>query len=75
MNYAEIEQELIEMGYDVCEANYKRVVFWYKDNLITFWIKKQWASGKGVQDGRGIENLFKQIKPKTECCPTCGRKY
>lgn len=71
----DIEQSLIDAGFDVISATTGVVTFWYNGNIITYYVKKQWASGKGIEDGRGWDNLWKQIKPSSvKCCPNCGYK-
>lgn len=62
LTFKEIERLLIDMEFDVVKADPKEVVFLYKGNNITFYIKKQWASGKGIKDGRGFDYLLKQLK-------------
>lgn len=62
--YDQIERILIEeLELDVISADPRAVMFWYKGNRIQFFMKKQWATGKGIQDGRGWDKLYRQIKP------------
>lgn len=42
----------------------KAIIFIYKGEAITFWPYSGWHSGKSIKDGRGFENLLKQIFPK-----------
>lgn len=63
MTQHEVENELIEMGFDVISSTKGTIQFWHNGNVITYYIKKQWATGKGINDGRGWDNLIKQIKP------------
>lgn len=37
----------------------------YKNNLITIYPYSGWFSGKGVKDGRGLDNLLKQLINET----------
>lgn len=39
----------------------RAVEFLYKGNTITFYPYSGWATGKGIKDGRGLQNLLKQI--------------
>lgn len=39
----------------------KLVEFMYKGEIIRFYPYSGWASGKSIKDGRGIENLLKQL--------------
>lgn len=61
----EVENAILDMGYDVLTVEKGSVSFLYKGNTIIYYLKKQWASGKGINDGRGWDNLVKQIKPLT----------
>lgn len=63
MTQQEIENELIEMGFDVISSTKGTIQFWHNGNVITYYVKKQWASGRGINDGRGWDNLLKNIKP------------
>ena len=40
----------------------KRIDFLYKSNSIRLYPYSGWHTGKGIKDGRGIENLLKQIR-------------
>lgn len=40
----------------------KCIKFWYKMHPVTFWYKKQWSTGKSIEDGRGLKHLLNQIK-------------
>jgi len=72
----EAEEILIDLGFDVSKNTNSVITFRYEGREITYFHKSQWASGKGIEDGRGWDNLIKQIAPetKTKCCPNCGFK-
>jgi len=57
-----MEQVLIDLGLDVISADKTVIVFWYKGNKIQYFIKSQWASGRGIEDGRGWDRLIKQLQ-------------
>lgn len=57
-----MQEQLIELGLDVISADNSTIKFWYNGNIIQYFPKKQWASGKGINDGRGWENLINQLK-------------
>lgn len=44
------------------ERGGKALYFYFKGAKITFWPYTGWASGKTIEDGRGIRNLLSQIK-------------
>jgi len=58
----QIEQTLIDLGCDIISLDKSMVKFWWKGNIIQYFFKKQWATGKGIDDGRGFENLIKQLQ-------------
>jgi hypothetical protein len=39
----------------------RAIEFLYKGNVISFYPYSGWAAGKGIKDGRGLQNLLKQI--------------
>lgn len=58
----EIEQILLDLNIDVISTDNNIIKFWYNSNIIIYYVKKQWATGKGITDGRGFNNLLKQLK-------------
>jgi hypothetical protein len=57
-------QRIEALGYEV-EVIGKSVRFEYKGSVVIFWPYTGWASGKAINDGRGINNLLKQIEVET----------
>lgn len=51
-----------ELGLVVVNIQKTFFQFEYKGNLITHYPYSGWHTGKGIKDGRGIENLLKQLK-------------
>ncbi len=39
------------------------IKFTFNGNTITYFPYTGWHTGKGIKDGRGIANLYKQLKP------------
>ena len=62
----DMENALIELGLDVIHADRQCIRFWLNGNEITYWVKKQWATGRGIEDGRGWKNLYNQLKELSE---------
>lgn len=56
---AEIERLGLKILY-VCDT---RIDFVFKGNKVQFWPYSGWHSGKSIKDGRGFENLLRQITP------------
>lgn len=40
----------------------KKIEFDYNGNLVTFFPYSGWHTGKGIKDGRGLQNLLMQLK-------------
>lgn len=57
---------LEEMGYEVHEYGGNMLEFKYKGNTIKFYPYSGWHSGKGIKDGRGFQNLIKQLEVEEE---------
>ena len=57
-------KKISELGF-ICEIDEgnKCIQFIYKGGLVRFFPHTGWATGKTIKDGRGINNLLKQIKP------------
>ena len=53
--------ELAKKGYDVHFRDKKSIKFMIGSNECTFFPFTGWATGKGIKDGRGINNLLKQL--------------
>lgn len=56
------KEELLKLNIPVIFEDTTTLKFEYNGNTITFFAYSGWFSGKGVQDGRGIDNLLKQLK-------------
>lgn len=48
-------------GYEVEAYGATTVRFMFKGEQITFYPYSGWHAGKGIKDGRGLDNLLKQI--------------
>lgn len=49
-------------GVEVTQVNDSKLEFEYGGGVISFWPYSGWHSGKTIKEGRGIENLLKQLK-------------
>lgn len=54
-------QELRKRCINPEQINDVKIEFIWKGETISFWPYTGWASGKSIEDGRGIKNLLKQI--------------
>lgn len=55
-------QKLSEIGIEVTSKDSTKITFDWKGNKITFFPYSGWHTGKGIKDGRGINNLLKQLQ-------------
>lgn len=57
--------ELIKLGFNpTFHTAEKYIEFEFKNSLVRFFPFTGWATGKAIKDGRGLQNLLKQIKNK-----------
>ena len=54
--------KLEELGFEVEQAGDTQLRFMWKNSTISFWPYSGWHSGKSIKDGRGFNNLLKQLK-------------
>jgi len=55
------KKKITELGYDIMFETDAEMHFEFKDSRIVFYFYTGWHTGKTIKDGRGIENLLKQI--------------
>lgn len=55
------KNQIISKGYDVSVIDDNKIEFEFNGNKITHFAYTGWHTGKGIKDGRGINNLLKQI--------------
>lgn len=53
---------LKELGYEPRQVGEVRIDFEHKGATIQYFPYSGWATGKTIDDGRGLENLLKQLK-------------
>ncbi|MDD5649072.1 MAG: hypothetical protein PHF86_01455 [Candidatus Nanoarchaeia archaeon] len=56
------KKEIEKLGYVVKQMGNTKLQFEYKGSPIYFFPYSGWHSGKTIIDGRGLDNLLKQIK-------------
>jgi hypothetical protein len=59
MEYA--KSKISALGYEVKESD-KMLQFIHDGSVITFYPYSGWHTGKTIKDGRGINNLLRQIQ-------------
>jgi hypothetical protein len=55
-------EKLAELNVSATRISDTEVEFEWKGNMIKFWPYSGWHTGKGIKDGRGLQNLLKQLK-------------
>lgn len=50
-----------ELGFDI-EVDMAKIEFIFKGEKVTHWCYSGWHTGKSIKDGRGLQNLLKQLK-------------
>ena len=56
------KKQFEKLGIKITETTDRFIAFIYKDQNVTFWPYSGWHSGSSIKDGRGLNNLLKQIK-------------
>lgn len=56
------EEKLAELGITATRITDSELHFQWKGNTIKLFPYSGWFTGKGIKDGRGIDNLLKQLK-------------
>lgn len=51
-----------ELGFDIHNETPYSFCFFFKGEAITFFPYSGWYTGKTIKDGRGLDNLLKQLK-------------
>lgn len=51
-----------ELGYEVIHRDSQMIKFVHKGHPVCFYPYSGWATGKTIQDGRGLQKLLKQLK-------------
>ena len=62
-SFSQLKEVVVDyFEFEVVKEDNIEFVFMYNGKRITYYKKRNWFSGKGVTDGRGAENLIKQLK-------------
>lgn len=54
--------EIQRLGLTILNCTDKMIEFEYKGQPIKYFPYSGWATGKTIQDSRGLKNLIKQLK-------------
>jgi hypothetical protein len=55
------KKKLEELGYKVLQYKDNQLIFEYKGSRVDFYPYSGWHSGRSITDGRGFQNLLKQL--------------
>ncbi len=53
--------ELTQLGFDVSQKGEGCISFMFKESEVLFYPYSGWHTGKSIKDGRGLNNLLKQL--------------
>ncbi len=56
------KDKITALGIEIIYEDKTRIDFMFKGSKIEFYPYSGWATGKTIKDGRGIDNLLKQLK-------------
>lgn len=54
--------EIQILGLTILNCTDKMIEFEYKGQPVRYFPYSEWATGKTIKDGRGLNNLIKQLK-------------
>lgn len=54
--------EITNLGLKITSITQKMIEFEFKGHTVRFYPYSGWATGKSIKDGRGLNNLIKQLK-------------
>ena len=60
------KKKLEAMGYEVKECGDCEIQFKHKGSIVKFYPYSGWATGATIKDGRGLDNLLKQLNPQQQ---------
>ena len=56
-------ETITNLGFTVEQIDKSSIKFTYDDRPIIYYPYSGWATGKSIKDGRGLDNLTKQLVP------------
>lgn len=55
-------ENITNLGFKIEKKTSTFLQFVYKNSTITYFVYSGWATGKTIKDGRGLDNLLKQLQ-------------
>ncbi len=56
------KKEIMSLGCEIIFECDTRIEFMFNDKLVKYYPYSGWATGASIKDGRGLQNLLKQLK-------------
>jgi len=56
------KKALLDLGYPVIVEDNTKIEIFHKGEKVTLFPYSGWHTGKSIKDGRGLQNLLKQLK-------------
>lgn len=56
------KEQITRLGFQITYQDEKEIRFEFQGETVKFFPYTGWATGKTIKDGRGLNNLLKQIK-------------
>lgn len=53
--------EITNLGLKITSITQKMIEFEFKGHTVRFYPYSGWTTGKSIKDGRGLDNLLKQL--------------
>lgn len=57
-----VKSELAKLDIELIHETDSYIQFMFNNAKVSFYPYSGWHSGKSIKDGRGLENLLKQLK-------------
>jgi len=62
LRFAVAKQKILDLGYMITSETATELNFEFNGSNVKFFPYSGWHTGKSIIDGRGLQNLFKQIE-------------
>ncbi len=59
---ANAKKQIEDLGFEIIVEKQTSLTFMYNNEYVTIFPYSGWHTGKSIKDGRGLDNLLKQLK-------------
>ena len=56
---------ITNLGFEIVNEDETKIQFFFEGEWVTFYPYSGWHTGKSIKDGRGLQNLLKQLTNDT----------